>query len=105
MIYYILFSSTITCIKMTSLTTPLICVHNFCMIHFNINSFNKIFYEFLEYLQNLTVDFDAIVLSETWQLCGNFNISSYIIYYNGHNNKADVCIVYVKNKLSHDLYQ
>lgn len=72
------------------------------ILHLNIRSIAKNLDELLILLDYLTVKFDIIVLSETFQINNSeiFNISGYrTIYSNGTLNKNDGVLVYIRKDI------
>lgn len=73
---------------------------SFKIFHMNIRSIQKHFDDLMLVLSQLDFDFDAIVLTETFQICNTeiFNIRGYNIIYNeGSFNSHDGVIVYIKS--------
>lgn len=76
----------------------------FGVFHTNIRSLSKNFDSLKIFLARITVSFDVIVLTETYQLLDIdvFNMDGYdIIYNNGNINKNDGVIVLIKNNLEY----
>ena len=71
----------------------------FSVIHLNISSMNKNFKNFKEFLKNLSVNFSAIYLLETWcesqeeSQNSNYILSGYILFISrGNIAKEEVCV-------------
>lgn len=78
---------------------------NLKLIHNNIRSISKNIEEFKLLLQNCEVEFDFIVLTETWRISdiSLFHIEGYSTVYNeGNWNQNDGTIIYVKSDFSHN---
>lgn len=74
--------------------------------HTNIRSISKNFDEFEVLLSLLKINFDFLILSETWQVTNPdlFSIDGYKIYYNNGNiNQNDGVIIYVKENIYHNV--
>lgn len=75
---------------------------NFNVIHLNIRSLSKHYDNLVSLLDSSNVQFDVIILSETWIISDitDFNIDSYDVFYNNSaRNRCDGCVVYVKTSL------
>lgn len=75
--------------------------YDISVINLNIRSINKNYDEFLLLLEAVSVDFDVIILTETWQIqpdLGKYELDKYKIYYNfGNINQNDGVIIYVRD--------
>ena len=78
----------------------------FSVLHLNIRSMNKNFENFKEFLNNLSVSFSAICLSETW--CEsqdesqnlNYILSGYNFFISiGNIAEEEECVFLLKNRL------
>lgn len=72
------------------------------IMQMNIRSMQKNFNDFELFLETISVDFDVIILSETFQVedVGLFNLNGYeLIYNNAKYNRNDGTIVYVKSNM------
>lgn len=79
-------------------------IRNFKILHNNIRSLNKNIDEFKILIENMKVDIDCLVLTETWKLQDPdlFQIFDYDMLYNfGDLNQNDGVMVYIKSNLKY----
>ena len=79
-------------------------VSNFKILHNNIRSLNKNLDEFKILLKNLEINFDCLILTETWKLDDPnlFGINGYDMIYNfGDLNQNDGTVAYIRSNLNY----
>lgn len=77
----------------------------FNILHMNVRSINLNFPEFVAFLEYLSLEFEIIVLTETFQIenLNLFHLNGFDTVYNkGNYNKNDGVVVYVKKYLNFD---